>query len=213
MRKYPIRIQLRKSYVSFSDRPWGSWLRSLGLYQAKSFRHIYRYRPMQANELWTFRATRKQLSSTLLCAFRATAPTLWAFMATITQPSHTLNLYKVPHAKKIMDLYKVTGNQENWTALALDKVDITHITEKRTSRYIIPLGWVLTDLSHMQRPWEHHHPFQRTLQEINMSRRGDSDDKGLPLLWLIHDSAPTPRTTRRMTRRNNHHATLIYDQY
>jgi len=127
---------------------------------------------MQANELWTFRATRDQLSSTSLWAYKATAPTLWAFRATITQTSDTLNLYKVPHVKKTMDLYKVTGNQENCTALALDKVDITHITEKRTSRYIISLGWVLTDLSHMQRPGEHHHPFQRNAPRNKYVKEG-----------------------------------------
>jgi hypothetical protein len=51
-------------------------------------------------------------------------------------------------------------------------VDITHITEKRTSRHIIPLGWVLTDLSHMQRPGEHHHPFQRNAPRNKYVKEG-----------------------------------------
>jgi len=131
--------------------------------------------------LYIFPLKNISLSSTSLWVFRATAPTLWAFRARITQTSDTLNLYKVPHVKKTMDLYKVTGNQENCTALALDKVDITHITEKRTSRYIIPLGWVLTDLSHMQRPGEHHHPFQRNAPRNKYVKRHSSN----------------PRTTRR----------------
>jgi hypothetical protein len=128
---------------------------------------------MQANKLWTFRATKDQLSSTSLWAFRATAPTLWDFSATITQPCYTLNFYKVPHAKKIMDLYKVTDNQENWTALAKDNLALTNITEKPTFRYIIPLGWDMTDiLRHMPQSEELHRPFQQTAPRNKYFKEG-----------------------------------------
>jgi hypothetical protein len=36
-----------------------------------------------------------------------------------------LNLYKVPCTDKKKDLYKVPCHRKNWTALALDNVDIT----------------------------------------------------------------------------------------
>ena len=40
LRKEKRSKRIKEDNVSFSDRPWGSWLRSLGLYKAKSSRHI-----------------------------------------------------------------------------------------------------------------------------------------------------------------------------
>jgi hypothetical protein len=108
-----------------------------------------------------------------------------------------------------MDLYKVTGNQENWTALALDIVDITHITEKRTSRHIIPLGWVLTDLSHMQRPGEHHHPFQRNAPRnkyVNEGRfRWQRTTTTMANTWLSSNPTNNPKNdSKKQPSRNPH---------
>ena len=60
-----------------------------------------------------------------------------------------------------------------------------YVTEKRTTRYIIPLGWVMTEFAtYATDRGATTNLFNGTLQEINMSTRGDSDDNGSPLLVL-----------------------------